>query len=193
MQDYTKYQNYESLKIPHQVPFGKVDGQDRGDAHKLFKPTKYINDDYYWIRSDNRDNQKVLDLLNHENELTMQTMQDTQGVREQLYKEMKSRILDDDSEYPHRHFNTPYLFYKKYISGKGQPLYCRSKLDGSDEQVILDVNKLAEGKKNCDVTTVMMNFDGTVLSYAVDYNGNELYDVYFKNLVTVEMLTDKLT
>jgi oligopeptidase B len=185
---------YNGLKKPHQVPFGNM-GSDaifRGNPNELFNPPKYMNDDYYWIRSDARDDPTVLDLLNRENQITQLATEKNKSTEDQLYDEMKSRIQDDDQTHPHRHYLTQYMVSKRYTSGAGYPVYCRTDFNGTGEQVILDCNEIASGHDTCTVINVMMSYNGLMLAYAVDYRGDELYDLHFKDLSTGTTSPNKL-
>lgn len=182
--------NYK-LEREHFVPFGKVDGEDRGDEIKLMDPPLNINDQYYWLRSDDRSDKDVLDLLNRENAITEHVMKD-KSVEDQLFEEMKSRVLENESSHPYKFYDTGYLHYTKYVEGKGQAVYCRKVEGTNQEDILVDVNELAKGHSNCDVIDVTTSYDGKILTYAVDYSGNEQYDIYFKDLTSGHMLPNKL-
>ncbi len=51
-------------RISHKVKFGNVGDSKRGD--NLIDPPIELEDFYYWIRDDKRENKKVLDYLNNE-------------------------------------------------------------------------------------------------------------------------------
>ena len=60
------------------------------------------------------------------------------------------------------------------------------------EEVILDRNKLAEGKKFCKALGTQVSLNGKVMAYRVDTQGDENYCLNFVNLETGEALPDKL-
>jgi hypothetical protein len=43
-------------KRPYNVSFGYVEGENRADEKLLITPPITINDNYYWLRDDNRTN-----------------------------------------------------------------------------------------------------------------------------------------
>jgi oligopeptidase B len=45
------------------------------------------------------------------------------------------------------------------------------------EEIILDENKLAEGKKQCDVNSIENSDDHSIIAYSVDFTGDELYQI----------------
>jgi oligopeptidase B len=177
------------LKRKHNVVFGLVDGQNRGDKKNLIE-TNFINDDYYWIRSDNRDNKEVLNLLDKLNKNYDNNMKQYKNVVDVLYDEMKSYLVDDDESYPYKFYNTFYYLYNRYTKNKGHPIYYCSNND--TETLLLDINELSDGKTNCDVTNLTMSHNNKYLSYAVDYNGNELYSLVIKDLMTQEIINHNI-
>ena len=60
------------------------------------------------------------------------------------------------------------------------------------EEVILDRNKLAEGKKFCKALGTQVSLNGKVMAYRVDTQGDENYCLNFVDLETGEALPDKL-
>ena len=155
-------------------------------------------DNYYWMRlSDEQKNaetpdeqtQKVLDYLNAENDYLSSMLAHTENLQNTVFEEMKSRIKQDDESVPT--FDNGYFYYTKYEEGKEYPLYYRKKgtLDAESE-LLLDVNKLAEGKDYCGVAGVNVSPDNKILSYGVDYISRRRYDVHFVDLSTGEYLDD---
>jgi oligopeptidase B len=56
-------------------------------------------DNYFWMND--RENPEVIDHLNAENEYLEQVLSDTKADQDLLFKEMKSRIKEDDSSVPY--------------------------------------------------------------------------------------------
>ena len=155
-------------------------------------------DSYYWMRlSDEQKNaetpdeqtQKVLDYLNAENEYLSSVLAHTEDLQNSIFEEMKGRIKQDDESVPT--FENGYYYYTRYEEGKEYPLYYRKKgsLDAESE-LLLDVNKLAEGKEYCSVSGVNVSPDNKILSYGIDYVSRRRYDVRFLDLTTGEYLGD---
>jgi oligopeptidase B len=175
------------MKRPHTVLFGNVPGENRGDA-KLMEPPISRNDDYFWIRDDKRQKPEVISLLNNENLKTNEVMDDTKQLQNDMFQEMKKRTLENETTYPYKFHSTDYMHYTKYIQDKGLPVYCRScKLSGKEE-TLLNANDLSEGRAHCDIQEVTTSHDGKILSYGVDFQGNEEYEVILKNLETNELI-----
>src|SRR5215510_8685049 len=105
-------------------------------------------DDYFWMRF--REDPEVLKYLSEENRCLARVMQDTKALHEQLFNEMKARIKEDDQTVPERRGN--YLYYTRMETGRQYRVFCRrhGSLDAAEE-ILLDQNTLAEGKKFCRV------------------------------------------
>lgn len=177
------------------VKYGKTLGEDRGTnlmGTAIEKP-----DEYYWLRDDKRENKDVLQYLTDENTYTESTMKVTKELQETVYKEIKSRIKEDDTTYPYSYgsggMSSVYKYYKQMVADKSYPIYCRKNTVTMKDEIILDVNELAMDKKHCDVVNVNMSYDHQILAFAVDYNGSEKYDVLFKDLSTNKLLDNKLS
>ncbi len=146
-------------------------------------------DDYFWMNE--RDAKNVLDYLNAENAYCDAMLKDTEPLQKQLFEEIKSRIKEDDQSVPF--FRKGYWYYTRYEIGKEYPIYCRKfqSLDNAEE-IILNVNELAEGHAFCAVSEMMISDDNKMLAFAVDFVSRRIYDICFKNLETGEILNEKI-
>lgn len=144
-------------------------------------------DPYYWLNE--RDNPEVRAHLEAENRYADSVMAPVAALREQLFKEMKARIKEDDNTVPY--FKNGYWYYVRYETGKEYPIYCRKKgsLD-TQEQIILNVNELAEGQAYCAAIPTGVSPDNKILAYIVDYTGRNLFRAHFIKLDNQEMLPD---
>ena len=146
-------------------------------------------DDYYWLNE--RDNPAVLTYLEAENEYTAATLRHTESLQEELFEEIKGRIKQDDSTVPAR--EGEFWYYTRYEDGKQYPIHCRRR--GSpegDEQVILDVNELAEGHEYFAARGLDVSPDGRLLAFGTDTQGRRIYTIRIKDLGTGEMLPDEI-
>ena len=62
----------------------------------------------------------------------------------------------------------------------------------NDEEILLDVNILAEGHAYIDVTGLSISPDNTLLAYGVDLLSRRIYTIHFKNLKTDKLLKDTI-
>jgi oligopeptidase B len=146
-------------------------------------------DNYYWLRE--RENPEVISYLNAENEYTKAMLADVKSLEEDLFEEIKSRIKQDDSSVPYT--DRGYVYYTRFEAGKQYPIYCRKlDTDNATEQIMLNVNVLAEGHSFCSVAGFQVSPDNQLASFAVDFTGRRKYKLKFKNLETGELLDDEI-
>ncbi|MBD3617247.1 MAG: S9 family peptidase [Gracilimonas sp.] len=157
-------------------------------------------DPYFWMRltdeqkiaeTPDAQTQKVLDYLNSENEYTDLAMKDTEGLQEKLYEEIVGRIKETDESLPY--FKNGYWYYTRYEEGNEYPIYSRKKgsLD-AEEEILIDVNELAEGHDYYSATGLQVSPDNKILAFGEDTLSRRVYHIRFKNLETGEFLDDKL-
>jgi len=144
-------------------------------------------DPYFWLRD--KANPEVIAYLEAENRYTDAVMKPLEGFRDSLYKEMLARIKETDESVPYRRHG--YWYYQREVEGLQYPIYCRRKgsMD-APEEVILDVNELAKGRKFTAVGTWEVSPDTTKLAYTVDFTGFRQYTLHVKDLASGELLPD---
>lgn len=152
-------------------------------------------DHYYWMNDyfkKGHDSTKVVDYLVAENKYYDTMMAGTKAFQEKLYAEMKARIKEKDESVPV--FKNGYYYYNRVEEGKDYFVYCRKKgtLDAKEE-VLLDVNKMAEGHNYFSATGFDVSMDNKLLAYGVDMLSRRQYTIYVKNLETGETLKDAVT
>jgi oligopeptidase B len=162
-------------------------------AKKIAKELSIHNDtridNYYWLND--RENQEVIDYLNAENKYTKAALKSTEKFQEDLFVEMKSRIKETDESVPYE--KNGYYYYSRYEEGKEYPIYCRKKetLD-NPEEILLDVNVMAEGFEYYQVNGLSVSPDNNLLSFGVDTVSRRMYTLHVKNLLTGEILIDEV-
>jgi oligopeptidase B len=136
-------------------------------------------DDYFWLRD--KANPEVAAYLEAENAYTDAVLKPTEPFQEALYKEMLGRIKETDEEPPYR--KGGFFYYSRTVEGKQYPIYCRKQgsLD-APEQVTLDLNALAEGKKFMALGAYVVSDDGCRLAYSTDDTGFRQYTLFVKDL-----------
>ena len=146
-------------------------------------------DNYYWLNE--RDNPEVVAYLEAENAYLQAVLKPTEAFQEKLYAEIVGRIKQTDLSVPYR--SEGYHYYTRFEEGKDYPVYCRKKgsLEGAEE-VLLDVNAMAEGHGYYSVTGLEVSPDNMLLSYGVDTVSRRKYTIRFKDLATGETLPDEI-
>ncbi|MEZ4884923.1 MAG: S9 family peptidase [Chitinophagales bacterium] len=146
-------------------------------------------DNYYWLND--RENPKVIDYLNAENDYKKSMLAHTKPLQKTLFEEMVGRIKQTDMTVPY--FLNGYHYYVRYEQEKEYPIYCRKEgsLDAS-EQIMLNVNDLAEGHNYFNVTGLSVSPDNRYLAFGVDKVSRRIYTIHFKDLMTGEVLTETI-
>lgn len=146
-------------------------------------------DNYFWLNE--RENPEVIKYLEEENAYEEFIMKDTEELQEQLFEEMKARYKKDDESIPYI-FNE-YWYIVRYEEGKEYPIFCRKyKSLDNPEEIVLDVNLLAEGEEFFEVGSVAVSPNNELASFSSDNVGRRIYTLNFKNLKTGEILQDKI-
>ena len=146
-----------------------------------------VVDNYFWLRE--KSNPNVTQYLEAENAYTQAMTKGLKPFEDALYKEMLGRIKQTDLSVPVR--RGEYLYYSRTEEGKQYPIHCRRKgTMEAPEQVLLDLNELAAGRKFVGVGALALSDDQNLLAYAVDFSGFRQYALRVKDLRTGETLPD---
>jgi oligopeptidase B len=146
-------------------------------------------DDYYWLR--HRDDSDVIAYLEAENAYTEHLLAHTEPLQQQLYEEMVSRIKESDQSVPEP--LDDYLYYTRTEKGKEYRICCRrANIPDADEEILLDLNELAEGHDFLKLGIFKVSPDHNLLAYSIDTSGAEEFTIYFKDLRTGERLADQI-
>ncbi len=144
-------------------------------------------DPYAWLQ--NRDSDEVLDYLKAENSYQEQQLADQAQLRETLFQEIKGRILETDLSLPSPW--GPYLYYTRTTEGDEYARHYRcprpaddsNTVDESREELLLDPNVLANGGF-FSLGAFSISPDHRRLAYSLDTTGEEVYELYVKELAT---------
>lgn len=150
------------------------------------------NDPYAWLQQ--RDSAEVLAYLQAENAYQEACLADQAPLREQLFEEIKGRILETDLSLPSPW--GPWLYYTRTTAGDEYPRHYRcprpaddsNTVDASAEQLLLDPNELAAGGF-LSLGAFNVSPDHQLLAYSLDTNGEETYTLYVKDLATGAITT----
>ncbi|MFL5496699.1 MAG: S9 family peptidase [Gemmatimonadales bacterium] len=146
-------------------------------------------DEYFWLR--NRRDPEVIAYLEAENRYTEEVMRHTEPLQERLFREMRGRIKETDLSVPER--LDGWLYYSRTMEGAQYPIFCRHPVgDESAEEVLLDLNPLAEGHAYFRLGAWEVSPDHRLLSYAVDTSGAEAFTLYVKDLASGELLAETI-
>ncbi|WP_127480440.1 S9 family peptidase [Nocardioides pantholopis] len=188
---------------PHQPPVA----DRRPSTREIHGRTRV--DDYEWLRD--KDAPEVVAYLEAENAWTEQRTAHLADLRQTIFEEIKGRTRETDLSVPTR--NRGYWYYGRSFAGKEYGASCRVPVADPDdwtpprpaedcapdqpalpgEQVLLDLDALAEGHDFFSLGGSAVSLDDRLLAYAVDVVGDERYTVRFTDLDSGEQLPDELT
>jgi len=146
--------------------------------------------DYYaWLRQ--KSSPEVTAYLEAENAYTDAVMKPTESLQKTLYGEMVSHIKETDESVPFR--DGSYFYYSRTEQSLQYPIYCRKKGSvDAPEEIILDVNKLAEGEAFMAIGGFSVSDDGNLLAYSTDTTGFRQYTLQVKDLRSGELLGERV-
>ncbi|MFY0562639.1 S9 family peptidase [Archangium lansingense] len=163
------------------APSGPVPPVARRVPHPVNLHGDTLQDDYFWLRE--KENSEVRTYLEAEAAYTAEVMKPTEALQARLYGEMLGRIQQTDLSVPYR--KGGYFYYSRTEEGKQYPILCRRK--GSleaPEEVMLDLNVLAEGQTFLSLGDAEVSDDGHLLAYSLDTTGFRQYTLRVKDLRT---------
>jgi oligopeptidase B len=145
-------------------------------------------DDYFWLRD--KDKPEVIAHLQAEADYTAQWFKPHQKLIDSLYEELVGRIQQADDSVPAR--KGQWWYFNRTQQGQQYPLFLRrpavgeQRLDSasSPEQVLLDLNELAKGRKYLSLGGFSVSQDGARLAYSIDDTGARDYLLMVRDLST---------
>ena len=166
-------------------------------------------DDYEWLRE--KDSPEVIAHLEAENAYTQERTAHLAGLRQSVFDEIKARTRETDLSVPTR--NRGHWYYGRSFEGKEYGASCRVPVTDPDdwtpprpaedtapdqpalpgEEVLLDLDRLAEGHEFFSLGGSSVSPDGDLLAYSTDVVGDERYTIRVKDLTTGELLDDEIT
>jgi oligopeptidase B len=156
-----------------------------------------LSDDYAWLRAENW--QEVLrdpsllpaDIrayLDGENGYAQAWLGPTEDLQAVLFAELKGRLKPDDATVPAA--DGAYAYYSRYREGGQHRLHCRQPRGGGAETVLLDGDRLAEGKPYFQLGGVAHSNDHARLAWSADEAGSEFYAIRVLDAASGQMLDD---
>jgi oligopeptidase B len=145
-------------------------------------------DHYAWLR--NKESGEVIDYLKAENAYTDEVLLPTEGLQEKLYQQMLGRIQQTDLSVPYR--LRGYSYFTRTEEGKQYPVRCRRRdIEGAPEELLLDLNALAEGHSFLGLGSFEVSDDNDLLAYSTDATGFRQYTLQIKKLSSGETLEER--
>jgi oligopeptidase B len=154
-----------------------------------------LEDNYRWMRD--KASPELIAHLEAENAYTHAVMAPTEKLQATLYAEMLSHIKETDESVPYR--DRGWFYYVRTVEGRQYPIHCRRLASGAGsngfdesqpEEILLDVNQLAEGQPFMSVGAMSVSPDGFLLAYSTDNTGFRQYTLHIRDLKTGNDLLD---
>ena len=144
-------------------------------------------DDYYWMRDDSRSDPELISYLESENEYFKKWSDSKINYQSEIYDELKNMIPDEEETLRVKDGN--FYYYSKIKASQQYSTYYRNDLT---EEILLDVNKLAEGKDFYNVAGLNISPNEDLLLYGEDLNGRREYTLRIKDLNSNKLLSDEI-
>ncbi len=140
---------------------------------------KTLVDPYSWL--ERAQDPEAIAYLEAENRYASAVIGNTQGLQEELYREMRSRVDEADPQPPLRIGNDWY--YLRSAPDSQFLLLCRRRggLKASEE-VLVDLNQMAGGRKKPNLGVWRLSPNRRYLAYSVDTDGSEAFTIYVRAL-----------
>ena len=168
--------------------------------HRVPSPWGERDDEFYWLRDDQRQNPEMLAYLTAENAHTAEVLAPTEALQEKIYQELRQRINEDDSSLPY--FSRGHWYYRRLVAGQDYPIFARRpeapdrdalSLDNQnragdfgDEQILLNVNELARGHDYYSAHIGAIEPQQQIMAWFADHNGRRQYQLHFTELASGE-------
>jgi oligopeptidase B len=151
-----------------------------------------------------KDSAEVIAHLEAENAHTDAETAHLADLRERLFEEIKGRVQETDLSVPTRRGD--WWYYSRTEEGAQYGIHCRAAAEHDDwtppkleagvpvagEVILLDGNVEAEGHEFFSLGAFDTSDDATKLLWSTDFEGDELYTVHVRDLLSGETLEDEI-
>tara|TARA_B100000963_G_scaffold206710_1_gene180045 strand:+ start:352 stop:2508 length:2157 start_codon:yes stop_codon:yes gene_type:complete len=186
----------------------KMTKQFKNSPNIIAKKIPHVNiyhndtviDNYHWMRlsdeqkkSENKDTQtkNVVDYLKSENDYLKNIMTDTESFQNNLFDEFVSRIEQNDESVPYN--LNGYTYYTRFNEGDDYSMHYRKKnKSNAKEELILNLPEMAKGLSYFSLGSKSISENNQYLAYSTDIVSRREYTIHFKDLITGEILEDKI-
>lgn len=171
-----------------------------------------LQDEFAWLKAPNwqealNDAEKlpsrIRNYLQAENRYFQAMMAPLVPLQKKLYQELRGRMVEDDATVPVVDGN--WAYYWRYVPGKNHRQFLRRPVMDAvnqpdlftvgrlpEDQLILDVNRLALDRPGFNLGSVKHSPDHRLLAYSIDNTGAESYRIQVRSLATGKDLNDTI-
>jgi oligopeptidase B len=137
------------------------------------------------MRDDSRTNLEVLEHIKNENLYTDMVMNPHSEIKKEIYDEVKSYIKEEYDSYKYETGDKSiYKYFRRYLKDKDYHIECRINTSTNEIINLLDINKLAENKTQCNVINFYISPNHEYISYGIEYDGSEKCDIIIQEIET---------
>jgi oligopeptidase B len=156
-------------------------------------------DDYAWLQTEKLEEvlqrpealeEPIRKHLEAESQYARAMLGPNRALERRMVAEMRARISRRDATVPEPW--GPWEYYTRYPTGSQRKLHCRRPREGGAEQVLLDENALARGRRAFSVAETAVSPDHNFLAYSVDADGAERNTLRVRDLTTGRDLEDTI-
>jgi oligopeptidase B len=169
---------------------------DRRPASRMVHNT-LLQDDFAWLKAENWQEvlrcpeklpARIRSLLEAENAFAKAVLRPIAPLQSRLLSEMRSRIKEDDSSVPLA--DGPFDYFSRHRTGGEHEIVCRRPRGGGAETILLDADRIAQGKAFFDLVDTQHSPDHRLMAWSADEQGSELARIHVRDLATGEDLPD---
>jgi oligopeptidase B len=158
--------------------------------HTWSRPTGNVDDPWAWLR--NRDDPDTLAYLRAENAHADAWFAQCSPSIDELFEEIKSRVVETDMSVPV--FHGGWWYATRTVEGLAYPIHCRGRAkESAREEVLLDENVEATGHEYFALGVAEVSHDHSLLAWSRDTDGGEQYEMFVRDLSSGKDLEDHLT
>ncbi|WP_124981439.1 S9 family peptidase [Nonlabens xiamenensis] len=168
--------------MAHQAPIAKkiAHVHDAHDHQRI--------DYYHWMSE--RDAPEVIRHLENENEYYEAMTAHTADLKNKLFEEIKGRLKEDDQSVPY--LLNGYWYFSRMEIGESYPYYYRRQDGTQHEELLFNVNEMAQGHDYYKLTGMNVSPDNKMVAFGIDQIGRREYQLFVKDLTTGDILPHSL-
>jgi oligopeptidase B len=147
--------------------------------HVWQRPYGEVDDPWAWLRD--RDDPATIEYLTAENDYYDSWVSGQQGVVDELFEEVRSRVQETDESAPA--LENGWWYVHRTVQGSDYQVHCRGRsADTAGETVVLDENAEATGHDFFALGALEVSPDGALLAWSCDLDGSERYTLRIRTL-----------
>ena len=156
-------------------------------------------DNYSWIKQQNwkevildpkKLNTHVKKYLDEENLYKETQLKDIKNIEKKLFKELKSKIKNEDNSVPKK--DGDYFYAYKYNKNSEYPIYYRKNILNNSEEIILDCEKKSKKHTYFNVASISHSHNHKYVAYNIDTNGSEYFSIFIEDIETKKTLSTEI-